>query len=361
MAFYRKRGNKWQARITYYDNGIKKEVSKGGFKTKSEAKRYAVDMENKLNNGNRPTNISFPDYFDDWFKTYKKDRLATYTIRGYNAVSKLLHEGLNKRIDKISRSDYQELINEYGRMHAPETVRKVNAIIRSCVNSAIYDRYITTDFTQKVYLTANKERVRKVEYMNIDEITRLIKVCKERMTPQAPTYYMILTAIYTGMRIGEIGALTWKDIDFKWNTINVNKAWDFLNNCFKSTKTEGSNRTLKVNDDLLECLQDLKVNGNEMVFAKPSDGLPPSYVGANNTLHKVMTAAGITKQGFHFHSLRHSHVAYLLYKGVDLYAISKRLGHTNMTITSERYAYLIDEYRVKSDNQIEQLLDGLTR
>ncbi|MFK5676071.1 tyrosine-type recombinase/integrase [Ligilactobacillus sp. LYQ60] len=359
MAFYRKRGNKWQARITYYDNGIKKEVSKGGFKTKSEAKRYAVEMENKLNSGKRPTNVSFPAYFDDWFQTYKESRLAINTIKRYNAVSTLLHMQLNKRIDKISRYDYQKLINEYGKTHAPGTVRKVNALIRSCVNSAIYDRYITIDFTQKVYLTGNKERERKVEYMSVNEIVHLIKACKERMTPQAPSYYMILTAIYTGMRIGEIAALTWKDIDFTWNTVNVNKAWDFINSQFKSTKTEGSNRTLKVNDGLLECLHDLKVNDNELVFAKPSDGLPPSYIGANKTLHKVMASAGITKQGFHFHSLRHSHVAYLLYNGVDLYAISKRLGHTNMTITSERYAYLIDEYRAKSDNQIEQLLDRL--
>ncbi|MFK5706041.1 tyrosine-type recombinase/integrase [Ligilactobacillus sp. LYQ139] len=359
MAFYRKRGNKWQARITYYDNGIKKEVAKGGFKTKSEAKRYAVDMENKLNNGKRPTNISFPDYFDDWFKTYKESNLATPTIKQYQIVSKLLHRNLNKRIDKITRRDYQRFINKHGKNHSPGTMQKVNSIIRACVNSAIYDRYITQDFTQKVILTANKERTRKVEYMNVNEIMCLIDEIKKHLTPEAPSRFMILTAIYTGMRIGEIGALTWEDIDFKQKTINVNKAWDFLDSRFKSTKTEGSNRTIRVNADLLDCLKKLRANNSQMVFAKTSDGVPPSSVAANATLRLAMKKAGIVKQGFHFHSLRHSHVAFLLYSGVDLYAISKRLGHTDMTTTSKYYAYLIDEYQVKSDEQIERLLDGL--
>lgn len=361
MAFYRKRGNKWQARITYYDNGVKKEVSKGGFKTKSEAKRYAVDMEHRLNNGKQPTTISFPDYFDEWLQTYKEGKLAHYTMISYQSVGKILRQNLNKRIDKISRSDYQLFINDFGKSHAPQSVKTVNTIIRSCVNSAIYDNYITNDFTKQVSLTADKSRTRKVEYMNVKEIMRLINVTKENLQPKAPTYYMVLTAIFTGMRVGEIAALTWKDIDFKWKTIDINKSWDFINNSFKPTKTKGSNRIIRVNDDLLDCLLELKVNNYDMIFARPCNGVPPSYAGVNETLHTAMEKAGIVKQGFHFHSLRHSHVAYLLYCGIDLYAISKRLGHTDISTTSKIYSYLIDEHKAKSDNQIEGALNNLNR
>lgn len=65
-----------------------------------------------------------------------------------------------------------------------------------------------------------------------------------------------------------------------------------------------------------------------------------------------MNDCGLKKQGFHFHSLRHVHVAYLLGKGVDIYAISKRLGHSNITVTLNTYSYLIDEYKAKNDNLI---------
>ncbi|HIZ96713.1 MAG TPA: tyrosine-type recombinase/integrase [Candidatus Ligilactobacillus excrementavium] len=50
---------------------------------------------------------------------------------------------------------------------------------------------------------------------------------------------------------------------------------------------------------------------------------------------------------FHFHSLRHFHVAYLLFQGIELYTISKHLGHSNMMITAKKYAYLVDEYKAK--------------
>ena len=65
-----------------------------------------------------------------------------------------------------------------------------------------------------------------------------------------------------------------------------------------------------------------------------------------------MHDCGLVKQGFHFHSLRHVHVAYLLGQGVDVYAISKRLGHSNVTVTLETYSYLIDEYKAKNDTLI---------
>lgn len=61
----------------------------------------------------------------------------------------------------------------------------------------------------------------------------------------------------------------------------------------------------------------------------------------------------------HFHSLRHTHVAMLLFKGIDLYAISKRLGHSNMTITAKTYAYMLEEYKAQQDDKIENILNEI--
>ena len=162
---------------------------------------------------------------------------------------------------------------------------------------------------------------------------------------------MILTAIYTGMRKSEIQALTWKDIDFLHSTIRVNKSWDEKKKAFKPTKTESSNRTIKVNRELLNYLADLKANSSVMVFQNVL-GTVPTGTALNKCLRSIMSDCGIEKQGFHFHSLRHVHVAYLLGKGVDIYAISKRLGHSNITVTLNTYSYLIDEYKAKNDTLI---------
>ena len=85
----------------------------------------------------------------------------------------------------------------------------------------------------------------------------------------------------------------------------------------------------------------------------------PASRSVNVSLRSFLKKAGINKSGYHFHSLRHSHVAYLLSKGVDLYAISKRLGHKDMTVTAKTYAYLIDEYKEKQDQQIIKAIDEI--
>ena len=61
-----------------------------------------------------------------------------------------------------------------------------------------------------------------------------------------------------------------------------------------------------------------------------------------NTLRELLAIGDMQKKNFHFHSLSHSHVAYLLSEGVDIYAISKRLGHADISITLKTYAYLLD-------------------
>ena len=88
-----------------------------------------------------------------------------------------------------------------------------------------------------------------------------------------------------------------------------------------------------------------------MVFQNVLGTIPTSNA-LNKCLRSIMNDCGIKKQGFHFHSLRHVHVAYLLGKGVDIYAISKRLGHSNITVTLNTYSYLIDEYKAKNDSLI---------
>ena len=72
-----------------------------------------------------------------------------------------------------------------------------------------------------------------------------------------------------------------------------------------------------------------------------------------------MEKADLNKNDFHFHSLRHAHVAYLLSQGVDLTIISKRLGHADTTVTSKVYAYLVEEYKDKAENQIEKYLENI--
>lgn len=155
--------------------------------------------------------------------------------------------------------------------------------------------------------------------------------------------------------------MTWKDVDYLHRTITINKSVDYKYNLgFKPTKNESSNRTIRVNGELLKILAQLKTNQTPLLFAKTPQSFKNSLLqDANLYLRSTLERIGIKKRDYTFHALRHSHVAFLLSQGIDIYAISKRLGHSNMTTTINVYAYLIDEYKHKLDDEIEQKLAQL--
>lgn len=361
MSYIKKRGTSWQAQVSWYDNdNIRKYKTKSGFSTKMQAKKWANEFEVRKDQ-NQITNYDpiFVDYFLEWAKTYRIPGKTTTSIDRYYQIYKHLKKYFgNKKISKINRSQYQNFINDYGSKHAKITVQKNHSTIRACVADAIADKIITVDFTKRINLIWDKSKTRNVDYLTNKEVITLLKNLENKISPRFTSRYMIITALYTGMRIGEIMALEWSDINFKKKTISINKTYDYLNKINKEPKTRSSVRTIRVNDSLLELLSQLKKNNQNSVFAN-SSGQIPSQAGINKVLHIHLKESNIDRIGFHFHSLRHTHVALLLFKGVDLYAISKRLGHSNMTITAKTYAYMLDEYKAQQDDIIEEILDEI--
>ena len=344
-------------------DGKRHQKSAGCFRLKREAIKAAQRLEDKYSSINLDMqNITFANYYQNWFSIYKENSsLSDITKSRYRTFLKTVTNYFKdtKLID-IKRSTYQQFINWYGANHAFSSVSKLNSAIRACVSYAIDDDIITKDFTHNVQLVYNEDNQTKVEYLTSKELCALKKNVIAKLNHYNTSRYMILTAIYTGMRKSEIQALTWNDIDFLHSTITINKSWDDTKKAFKTTKTESSQRTIKVNRQLLNRLSELKANNTTMVFQNVLGTIPTSNA-LNKCLRSIMSDIGINKQGFHFHSLRHVHVAYLLGKGVDVYAISKRLGHSNITITLNTYSYLIDEYKAQNDTLIIDKLAELQR
>lgn len=363
MAYLTKRGKKWQARISWRDaEGKLHQKSKGGFDTKQQARQYAVKLEkDRLDGVNVERDPTFADYFDDWFKTYKKARITTVTARHYTWTHQRIEQYFkNEKIKGITRREYQKFINWYGKDHAPESVKKLNSICRASVRSAVNDGILVKNFTEEVTLVGNEDREYKVKYLSVAETQKLVKELINTRNPHFTAKYMILTAIYTGARLGEIMALSWSDISVPWKTISITKASNYhVDGKDKKTKNKPSVRTIRVNQELIGLLDELKTNHSDKVFCNRAGTVPQSN-SVNKVLRTAMKNAGITGKGsFHFHSLRHVHVAYLLSQGMDLYAISKRLGHSDISTTTKVYSYLIDEMKAKSENQVEASLNGL--
>lgn len=359
----KKTNNGYYGYVNYRDgNGNRKQrKAKGRFKLKRDAKEAATKLKLELEESNIDfIDISFTNYYRKWFKLYKANKVKSHSGKyQYELIGNYVEKYFKqKKLKDIRRSDYQGFINWYGKNHSYESVRKLKGACHTCIDYAVDDGIINKNFTNNVEISYDANRTRKVEYLNNSELQKLKKFTVDKLDQHYTSRYMILTAIYTGMRKGEIQALTWNDIDFLHSTISISKSWDEKGKAFKPTKTSSSNRVIKVNRELLEYLGDLRADGSTMVFRNMFGTIPTSNA-LNKCLHEVMKEAGIPKQEFHFHSLRHVHVAYLIGQGIDIYAISKRLGHANVNITLKVYAYLVDEFKTKNDNAIVEKLGNI--
>lgn len=358
MASYKKTKTGWSVRVSRRENGKLKQVYKAGFATKNEAKAFAQEIESSESIGKKREK-TFADYFTEWHETYKSGKVAPSTYRKYLHVDKILHDHFpDTTLSDMTRQKYQAFLNDYGANHSKEMMSEVNVYVRSCVKSALYDEILKKDFTIGIELPYDRSKTWSVDYLSLDEVKTLIHEATASLDPRYTSAYMVMTAIYTGMRLGEIAALTWNDIDFMHKTISVNKSYSYVQRELKEPKSKSSKRVIAVNDGLLRILQQLRPNGNIMVFVN-SRGELPSSNAVNKTLRKLMANCGLEKKNFHFHSLRHTHVAFLLYQGVDLYAISKRLGHSDLTITMKKYAYLMQEYEAEQNKSIATKLQQL--
>ena len=355
MSYTRKTKNGYYGIAEFRtSDGKRHQKSAGLFKLKREAIEASNELEKELDQRNMSlADISFHDYYLRWFDLYKSNKAQSASAKNqYRIIGNMVKEYFNNtKIADVKRSDYQGFINWYGANHARKSVTKLNGALKNCVGYAMDDDIITKDFTHNVEIAFDRTKKVDVEYLTTKELNTLKTAVISKLDHHNTSRYMILLAIFTGMRKSEIQALTWKDIDLIHSTISVNKSWDEKKKAFKPTKTSSSKRTIRVNRSLLNVIADLKANHSVMVFQNVLGTIPTSNA-LNKCLRSIMQSAGIEKQGFHFHSLRHVHVAYLLSKGVDIYAISKRLGHSNITVTLNTYSYLIDEFKAKNDTLI---------
>lgn len=371
MASIYKRGKTWTVRfskrVKEWDPDTQsmisklKQKSKGGFKTKAEARSYGIQMESEAVQGVDITeNPVFSEYYKNWFETFKFPSIKQSTKNRYIINHKIIKTYFgDTKIKDIDRTKYQKFITNFAKDHAIISVRKLNISIKACVNYAVDDGILTKNFTNQVAISGNSDKDRAVKYLDLGEIKRLLQLCLNGLDPRYTSRYLIIMAIYTGARLGELSALHWSDIDFKNSKINIEKSWNQDRKEMSTPKTKSSIRTIPVNSKVLQIIEQLKVNNQNFVFANPQTGYPPTSNAVNKTLRELLNKAGIDNPSFHFHSLRHSHVAFLLSKKIDIYAISKRLGHADISITLKTYAYLLNEFKNEQDRKIIDSLESL--
>ncbi|GMC02490.1 site-specific integrase [Enterococcus thailandicus] len=261
-------------------------------------------------------------------------------------------------MSEFDRQAYQRIINEYAKTHEKQTTTDFHHQIKGCILDAFHDGLLEKDPTYRAVIKGKEPSEKKRKFLQKDELTKLLRSLD--LSKGINRDWMILIAAKTGVRYAEVLALTPSSFDWTNNTVTIDKTWDYrYEKGFKKTKTPASVRTIAVDWQIVGQFKPLVENlpENEPIFVgKDEQGHYKRRFNStiNNYLSSKCQELGITDVSFH--ALRHTHASVLLAEGVSIHTISARLGHSNVSVTQETYAHILDELQKKDDQKMMSVL-----
>ena len=297
----------------------------------------------------------FCDFFAKWVMVYKKGAIRKVTMDKYMMTQKWLTKLVpNLRLCDMNRIAYQQLLNDYAEFHERQTTMDFHHQLKGAILDAVDEGFIERDPTRKAIIKGRQPVAKKIKYLNQFELHTLL-VSLELKDKINWDYFIILVA-KTGMRFSEALALTPKDFDFAHQTLTINKTWDYKGGGFLPTKNKSSVRKIQIDWQTV-------IQFSELVKHLPDD--KPIFVNSkvyNSTVNDVLArhCRACNIPIISIHGLRHTHASLLLFTGVSIASVARRLGHSSMTTTQKTYLHIIQELENKDVDLVMRSLSGLS-
>ena len=295
----------------------------------------------------RQTN--FEEVAKKWLEM-KRNSIKESTYYNYMfIVDKYLMPTLKKvSLKKLIDYNYNNFIQELKTNLSVKTVRDITNVLKSIL------KYSQDEYKCSINLkTINmpKLNVVKIKVLNKREKGKLERYCLKENSLRS---LGVVLCLYTGLRIGELCALKWEDIDLEERAIYVRKTLQRVymekdNNSkiiINSPKTTSSIRKVPINNKLYEILKPLKKEyKNEDFFLT---GSSEKYIEPRNYQYMFKFILSESKvKPYKFHILRHTFATYCIEVGMDAKSLSEILGHSNVNITLSRYVHSSDKIKKK--------------
>ena len=349
-AYKDEKTGKWFAKF-YYTNwqGIKKQKWKRGFATKKEALGFERDFLEKQS--------ANPDMtFQNLYEIYMEDmaaRLKQSTLLTKKAVlqTHILPFFGSKPINEIKASDvrrWQAKLMSSPNNYSQTYLKKINTELNSIINYAkrFYD--LNTNPCGKAG-TIGKAKAEEMDYWTYDEYIAF----RDGVKDKSLSYICFEVLYWTGMREGELLALSPADIDLDNKTISINRTYQRIEgkDVFTSPKTRKSKRKIPIPDFLCQELSDYiqsryMLDADERLFPITKSYLSHEMIrGCKNT--------GVKK--IRIHDIRHSHASLLINQGCDALMLADRLGHEKVSTTLNTYSHLFPHKQQELVHSLESL------
>ncbi|NLW52943.1 MAG: site-specific integrase [Tissierellia bacterium] len=298
----------------------------------------------------------FYDYYEQWIRVYKEGAIRDVTMAKYMMTLKWIKElAKDLRLVDVDRINYQRILNDYAKEHERQTTMDFHHHLKGAILDAVDEGYIKRDPTRKAIIKGKTPRPKKHKFLNQFELHSLLN--NLNLGSKISWEWFILLVAKTGIRFSEALALTPADFDFTRQVLNINKTWDYkAKGGFMPTKNLSSVRKIQMDWQTVIQFSELvrHLNSEEPIFVKSGQKIYNSTI--NDLLERKCRQSNIPT--ISIHGLRHTHASILLYAGVSIASVARRLGHASMTTTQKTYLHIIQELE---NQDIDLVMRSLSR
>lgn len=302
-------------------------------KTRATEKEAFEELQEKINKILNPVQeVHNLGYYKQKYLEFKKPTLAFNSYRTYSLALSRIED--SEKLEDVTKIKYDKKLMNMRNNLSPNAIKGTCGVFNNLFK--FINKYYVPDFNVKLDFKFTKEEraieLQKVKYLEKNEITGILNKIKNNTVKN-----IAVLQLHTGLRIGEVLALTPHDVDFKNKTISVNKT-KLVNGQLSSPKTLTSIRTIEISDFIAEMLFDY-ISSNKFIFKV-------SYGTILNNLKPL---------NINSHIFRHTHVALLIEQNVPIKVISQRLGHSDIKTTLSIYTHVTKNMKVNLRNNLENL------
>ncbi len=355
MGAIRKRGKHYV--VDYYDATKRRRRETVG-PNLHEAKQVLVQREWERRNGKfrlRRQAITMAEFMKKWDEDYlvvrqQLGRLKESTLVGYRVNLRMHIEPFfgRMRLDEISLPHVRDFVKTMlAKELKPATVLKAVALTKEMFKHAIQWGYL--DANPALYVERPRVEIDEMEILTPPEIRRLLEAAEE------PVRTLLLCAVLTGMRRGELLGLKWEDVDLEGNRIHVRRS--LWRGKFVTPKSRRSRRAIDMAPTLKAALARLPSRfKGETVFTSPEGGVMDPDNFSSRDWARVLRRSKL--QRIRFHDLRHTYASLLIAQGAHPKYIQAQLGHASIQTTLDRYGHLMPEMHEAEARKLDRLVFG---
>ncbi|MCW2279235.1 tyrosine-type recombinase/integrase [Heliophilum fasciatum] len=381
---YQRKDGYWVAQVSLGkgDNG-KPKYARKTFKREEDALHWRdrALVEQRQGVFTVPSTVTFGEWLDIWLTRYVRPHVRPKTWESYEYIARLhLKPTLGSvKVQALQTAQLQQLLNQRHQSGlSSRTVELIQITARASLKQAIHEGLVSRNAAE--HLRKPKKVAKEIRVMTVEEMRELLTVADDDRMGTA--FHLLLG---TGLRVGELLALTWADVDLDKSVIRVNKAVALVKNAdyandatankthviTQAPKTKNGQRNIPITDDLVRHLRRWQVFQHKERLAAGAAyegsglivttrlGHMVSQRNLATKFHRLLAKAELPKMNLH--ALRHTYATRLLEIGVHPKVVQELMGHGSVRITLDTYSHVLPDLKKQAIGKLEGMLNTRAR